>query len=304
MKLNDKSIFGEGSPQQVIAWCGWRMDLPGSWYPLRIQGAFSKGAMMIGDGEKPVLLVQWKRVPSRGFDATHWMRTRLKKQRVHASPQAPVPEGFDESAWMCGLELREGQVKSVWYGYCKAAGLLLELVTTNLGEGADPLGLLQQALAGLRPSGLEEPCRWSLFGTRFVSPPGFVLERYRLCSGDIALLLRSGKQEQILLRQVYPAGLALSRRVLPGWMETPPFIERRRQSAVPPASVSAQGMQGLLRSGWRRLPAPLGWCNPRFSIALAVVDSVQDRLRLVDHQHRQPQDDAMARWCLAQMGQE
>jgi hypothetical protein len=95
--------------------------------------------------------------------------------------------------------------------------------------------------------------------------------------------------------------MAVARRALEGWLDAPPFAERRRPPAAWPEKLVMDGMEGLLRRGWRRLPSPLGWCNPRHSTAIAAVDRELDRLIIVEHQTRREKDDGIARWCAGAM---
>ena len=284
-----------------IAWCGWRIRVPLEWRPLKIQGEFRKGSMMIGDGEQPRLLVQWRRVKDDGFDVQRWFRERFSRQRAMPEPGAPCPPGFDASAWARDFEVREGEAKSMWYGYSRTAGLLLECVTANLTSAVARNPVLGEVLPALSVSGRDEPIRWSLYDVVFVSPPGFELVRRHLYSGDIALGLAGGDQEELLLRQVYPAGMALSRRSLQGWLETSPFTERRQAPAAMPEKWERKGPGGIVRSGWRRLRFPLGWCNPRYSTAVAAVDGTLDRLLIAEYRTRREHDQATVRWCVENM---
>ena len=103
------------------------------------------------------------------------------------------------------------------------------------------------------------------------------LRRRHLFSGDVALSFARGS-ESLLLRQVYPAGIAVQRRPLERWLRLPPFTERRRPPREALETERFRGFDGLLRRGWRRLPSPMGWCSPRFATAIAVVDRERDRL--------------------------
>lgn len=269
-------------PPSAIAWCGWRIDGPDAWRPLKITGDPAKGSMMIGDGERPVLFVQWRQVGARGFDADTWLSRRFRKLRALPDTKAPRPRGVETAAWVREIELREGQSKSVWCGYSRAAELLLELVTTNVTGHLDNRETLEQVLPTLSVSGHTEACLWSLYGVGLLSPPGFKLVRRHLFSGDIALGFKRRGREGLLLRQVYPAGMAVSRRPLERWLKMPPFTERRRPPKRAPQAWSQQGLEGMARTGWRHLPSPMGWCNPRYATAIAAVDAGRDRLLIAE----------------------
>jgi hypothetical protein len=121
-------------------------------------------------------------------------------------------------------------------------------------------------------------------------------------SGDIALRLVKG-QETLVLRTVYPADLALSRRKLPDWLDDSPFLERRknRDATTKEWRCPAPPLEGLLRTGWKRLPVPMGWMKPLYCTAIVAVDQELDRLVLVDHRRPSPTDSGLARRAAEQI---
>ncbi|MDP6490594.1 MAG: PqqD family peptide modification chaperone [Kiritimatiellia bacterium] len=267
-----------------IAWCGWSLPLPDHWRPLKIEGGHAKGSMMIGDGRQPILLVRWMRTHNqRRFDVQRWLAARFRKQGLTPDDKTPQPVAIDHAAWAHDTADSEGGRKTTWYGYAAQSRLLIEIVTTDLTEPAVRDEIFSACLPCLVVTADDEPCTWNLYGISFISPPGYVLRRSHLFSGDIALELARGKRDTLLLRQVYPAGLAVARRTLDRWLQTPPFTERRfwnkhvfANRAPDPGSCSCRG--------WKRLRSPMGCCSPRFSTAMATIDEAQDRLLIAEHQ--------------------
>ena len=271
--------------ETTIAWCGWSLPLPEHWRPLKIEGGYAKGSMMIGDGQRPILLVRWMRThKQRRFDMQRWLDGRFRKQRVTPDDGAPQPAAIDHSAWACDTADPTGGHKTTWYGYAAKSQMLMEIVTTDLTETAVRDEIFRDRLPRLVVAGDDEPCAWSLYGISFVSPPGYVLKRQHLFSGDIAIELARGRKDTLLLRQVYPAGLALERRTLDRWLQAPPFTERRFWSkhTLANAVVSKEGTRTF--RGWKRLRSPMGWYTARFSTAVAAIDKEQDRLMIAEHQ--------------------
>jgi hypothetical protein len=262
--------------------------------------------MMIGDAENPVMRVQWRRVSEKGgaFDAGKWLERRFKKQKITPSPNPPAPARFAETAWAQDVEVRQDEQKTLWYGYSRAAGLLVEIVVTSLTDKRLRKEIFKTVVPGMKVSAPDEPCRWALHDVGFTSPPGFEIGRRRLNAGDIALELRKGKRERLLVRQLYPAGLAVSRRTLDRWLEVPPFLERRR--AWKPGREdwrSRAGVEGIRRCGWRRLPAPVGRFAPRYTTAIAAVDEGLDRLLIAEHQARRQDGADVAEWTVGRMNE-
>jgi hypothetical protein len=277
-----------------IAWCGWSLPVPESWQPLKIQGTWDKGQMMIGCGSDPVVLIKWWRPREKTRDAEAWLARRFKALHALPDDEAPHPDDFDAVGWIRHLENKDGSAKTVWYGHAARAGLVLECITTSDVKPALQAYVIETGLSQLRAAPADGPLPWSVFSTRFLAPPGYSLAAHRLALGDISLDLRADGGRRLVLRQVFPAGLALQRRPLESWMAASPFTDRRRLSK--PESGPAMAGGGLRQCGWQRLPSPLGWLNPRYCDRVAMVDADRDRLSLVAMQARREFDrDRMAR---------
>jgi hypothetical protein len=107
-----------------------------------------------------------------------------------------------------------------------------------------------------------------------------------------------------VIRQLYPAGLAASRRTLDRWLEVPPFLDRRRVwKPGREAWRCRAGVEGIRRCGWRRLPAPLGRVAPRYTTAIAAVDEGLDRLLIAEHQAREQNGADAAEWTVGRMNE-
>jgi len=270
----------------MLAWAGWRMRVPESWRPLRIEGEWRKGSIIVGDAAEAIMQVKWMRVTRKNFDAARWARRRLKKVRRAPAAGGPSPKGFPDPAWApADPDAGRG---AFWYGYAPAAGLLVGVLTSAGVSRKGQRAVASTALPALRASGRDDPTRWAVFGASFESPPGFAVRRRRVHLGDVALQLTAPGRSTLLLRQVYPAALALARRELPLWLEFPVFKEHRR---FRPADVQeawrvesfGRTLEGLRRQGRKQLPFPLGVCAPRWSEAAVVHDAELDRLLIVEY---------------------
>jgi hypothetical protein len=271
--------------ETTIAWCGWSLPLPEHWRPLKIEGGYAKGSMMIGDGQSPILLIRWMRTHKlRRFDIQRWLDGRFRQRRITPDEGAPQPAAIDKAAWACDTADSKGGHKTTWYGYAAKSHMLMEIVTTDLTETAVRDEIFRDHLPRLVITADDEPCSWSLYGISFVSPPGYVLTRQHLFSGDVAIELACGRKDKLLLRQVYPAGLAVARRSLGRWLQKPPFKVRRFWNKRTLADGVSCREGTLTFRGWKRLRSPMGWYTARFSMAVASVDKEQDRLMIAEHQ--------------------
>jgi hypothetical protein len=157
---------------------------------------------------------------------------------------------------------------------------MMECITTSLVERNERGLIFNRVIPSMRVSRIDEDVQWSLFSARFMSPAGFRLFRRHLYLGDIGLELRNDAGCRLLLRQVYPAKLALKRRGLSGWINTPLFKERRFLRR--PETKEING--GMVQYGWKRMPVPVGWLRPLYSYAVGIVDQSRDRLLLAEMQ--------------------
>ena len=59
-----------------LSWCGWSLPVPADWRPLKIEGGWERGAMMVGDADGPVFKILWWRPEAEDFAASRWLAER------------------------------------------------------------------------------------------------------------------------------------------------------------------------------------------------------------------------------------
>jgi hypothetical protein len=234
------------------------------------------------------MMVRWWRPGLCGekkFEIDDWIATRFKKLHALPQPNPPHSAGVDVAAWVKDLQKKEGLSRTIWYGYSRTSDVVVELLMTSLTPQEIRKQVIDDILPTLRIVTPDQPMPWSLFSVSFLSPPGFALEEHHLYSGDVALRFLKDNQA-LVLRMVYPASLALTRRQLANWFTEPPFLERRRKGRFESRdwSASRSALTGIQRTGIKRFPIPLGWFRPRYSTEVAAVDQEHDRLLIADHQ--------------------
>ncbi|MHC4202128.1 MAG: hypothetical protein ACYSU0_19225, partial [Planctomycetota bacterium] len=177
-------------------------------------------------------------------------------------------------------------------GYSPRADLALEVAVNGRAPEKTRRKIFSRVLPTLSASGPGEPVRWEIFSAVFRSPPGFAMADKRTVLGDLALLFRSGSGRRLVLRQVYPAGVALERRKIERWLEAGPFKERRRcrpegepvdWSVELDGERSGRALAGRKRLGRKCAPFPFGWLAPRWSSSAAVRDEERERLLLAEY---------------------
>ncbi len=278
------------SDEPSFAWQGLTVPLRPEWRPLRIEGNWEQGAVTIGDRQGAVFSLRWLR-PAGGVDGAAWIAQRTEQTAAgQSSPRPPQPAGFTAVNWIRGLAVREEARKTVWWGYAPTPdapkdaptqsavrpGVLVEAILTDLAKPETNAWFIEHSLPRLQAQPENGPLDWRIYSARFATPPGFRLQEHRLASGDLALRFKRGRREGLLLRQVYPAGLALARRNAEGWLADRPFLERRRFRG----ELTEPRPQTLMRTGWKRIPFPFGPFAPRRCTGLLV--EAADRLFMAE----------------------
>jgi hypothetical protein len=282
----------------LLAWANWRLTMPGAWHPLKLTGTQQKGQMIVGNHEGPLFIIKWERPSTASHDGAKWIANRFKKLGVRPAEDPPAKAHFTECGWARDVQTREGYESTQWLGYAQPARLLLGVSVNGMIPEATRNQVVRKVLPTLTTSAIAEETIWAMHNVSFRSPAGFELSQRKLFSGDIALEFSKGKHEELLLRQVYPAELALQRRQMEKWLECYPFkqhrrLRRRALKTDPWQCPQRPDLDGLQRSVWKRLPSPLGGWSPRQCFALAAHDRGLDRLLIVEHMARQEPDPAI-----------
>lgn len=221
----------------LLSWHGWSLQLPDDWSPVKIEGDWSKGSILIADFHASRLAIRWQSAPKRKFDARAWASKAIGaevgqlmlKESVEHTPGAPFSTGrlFNEP---------EPPGRDVWVGHSKVSNRLLEVVFQTKALSRT---LRDQILPGINDQPADEALQWSIFDLRCTSPAGWTLKSQRLNAGDLTLSF--GRKNQVLIvRQLAPARLALSRQPLEKWLDAQQQIWKkmyRVKGQITPASL-------------------------------------------------------------------
>jgi len=296
--------------QSLLAWAGWKLRMPSEWQPLKIEGNKDKGQIIVGDTTCAMFIVKWERSGKRAVkDGDKWVAQRLKKHGALPESNPPAGDRFSACGWVHGLQTEEGKESTYWYGYAESAHLLLGISVNGVLPAHVRKKIVRDVLPTIEAVPASEGSLWSMYDITFKAPAGYELSHRHLFSGDMALEFEKGKTDTLMLRQVYPGELALSHKGHEKWLNSYPFKEHRRvrRSTVniePWQHPSRAELRGVRRTAWKMLSAPLGWCSPRRSTALAVHDSSLNRLLVVEHMTRHEGDQSVCFSALEMMNSE
>ncbi len=292
-----------------LAWAGWRMRIPEHWRLLKVDGSWRRGFMAVGDPQTAQFQLKWWR-PRRRIQGDQWIDRRVRSMRMPDTAvirnAAGNREHFSETAWIPRARGSRKLSRAVWYGYAPRANMVLEIVLNPIAPAGDRRYFRRRVLPTLAVSPDGEPTWWSAFDATFRVPAGFRAIEHKLHLGNPMIRFHNPRGEQLLLRQLYPAELALGRREIAFWLRHWPFKEFRRYSASAPIEPFALTLpsgraSGVLRRGRKRYRFPFHGIKPHETFTAALEDRSRDRLLIVEYDARPPLDEQVARSILRHM---
>jgi hypothetical protein len=212
----------------------------------------------------------------------------------------------EQALWCTPAEGGEG--RTLWYGDSRAADLTLEIALNGRAPAAALRYARDQLLRSVELQDPEQPASIGVFGSRFAVPAGYRPVRWVLKLGDIALRCDdASSHSRLMVRQVYPAGLALQRRPPEYWLQARPFADHHRYRVdAEPAACELRTRHGSVRglhcSGVLSLPWPLGRVTRRRVCRMACADPVVDRFLVAGLEGPGEADGALLRGCIESMG--
>lgn len=240
-------------------WQGIKTLIRPDWRVLRIEGDVLKGAITVGDRYDPIVQVRWVRC-EENFYPEKWLENRISKTAAgQTSQDAPKVNGFTNIEWIRDLQLKSEAAKTVWWGYSESAKIQLEVLMTDICAAECTEWVIKNTIPSFEAFSIDEPWEWRIYSCDFTTPSGFKLSQKRLSVGDVTIELTGEAGARIMLRQIYPASLALSRRSLDKWSQDNPFLQRRRYKT----EDASETEDCIDRQGTFNIPFPLGWIRPK-----------------------------------------
>lgn len=265
---------------QLIAWHGWRISVPESWNPVKVDGDWEQGHLLLADLQSAKLGVRWKRM-KRG-DPSAWasraLREEVGKLAAEEAKDLTMP---DPASWRVSKLYVEPEPpgRNIWVGWSETSGRVIEIVHHVKTQSNE---LSERVLPSLSDSSPSEEQAWSIFDLSVRSPAGWALQWYRLNAGDLSLAFRK-KRKTVQVRQVGPAELALGRQKIDKWMSQQDKTVRKLYRPLSDlsdltlefATRSLAGKRGLIRRKRRFFWAFL---LPKALIAIGLHDTRRNRL--------------------------
>ena len=277
-----------------FGWCGLLTRIPTSWRLYRVLGNDGNGSLRLSDEEAVRLEFAWGRIARRRFDPEDFVRRRLRKStRSRPAELETLVEPVQHEALKPLLFAPDPEKQlQRWVGYAPATGRVIEIVHHHHDDPPDPR-VRQVVIPELVDQPLESARQWAFFSVSLTTPAEFTYETSQMNMGDMSLTVtrksRWRRDERLTIRQVYPGGLALSRRNLQAWIED--FVKKDRKLLRPnkrthrfagqPAfeelhTAVGDGLRCPMRL--RRAIAAVMWRYPRRFELDVIHDERRDRL--------------------------
>ncbi len=283
---------------QALAWAGLSIPAPREYRPARFEGDHLKGLMLLADDARPRLVLAWATVTRKQFDPTEFCTQKLLSLFDSSSGIGPSSIkrlsgnlSFTTMLWVHAKE--EQKIRAV--GYCPATGRVIDSLY-HTGTAREDLAFTDGLLRNIADQPLDKDYQWAVLGSSFTVPAGFKYLESTLNLGDQLTRFIAARSEaqgpSLVVRQVYPADLALSRQSLEEWLEdwatgrgASYAPQTRRQGfTFPPVKdpITLAGHKGFVIHSHLRIPLKITrWWMPRHSRFYAVHHSGVDRLLLI-----------------------
>ncbi|MBC7782481.1 MAG: hypothetical protein H7144_01470 [Burkholderiales bacterium] len=200
---------------QLLAWHGWQLRIPDSWNPVKVDGDWDQGMILLADLQQAKLGIRW-RMMKRG-DSAKWAERAMRSEvGALAAAEAKDHAMPDAAAWRVSRLYVEADPpgRDVWLGWSERSGRVMEIV--HHVKERDTV-LAAKVLPSLQEQLRDVPQAWSLFDISCRTPAGWTMQWYRLNAGDLSLSFRK-KRSTMTLRQIGPASLALIRQPIDSWL--------------------------------------------------------------------------------------
>jgi len=193
------------------------MELPPRWNPLRLEGDFDHGSVLIADLHRPRLGIRWRRATGKRFDAAAWamqaMRDEVGKLAADEAKPLELPAGRFAASSIYLEPQPPG--RDVWLAFSRASGRCIQIVHHASRRETILVGTILPTLEDL--GGRDGPMPWAVFDLSCLAPAGMKLTGHRLNAGDLSLTF-ADKHRIVTIRQVALAELALKRKPLRQWL--------------------------------------------------------------------------------------
>ncbi len=274
------------------------MQIPKRWNPVKLEGDFDEGFILLADMQRPRLGLRWAGSRKVGRDSLAWVNKSMRQEVGQLA--AGEAADFAMPDWNASRIYIEPKPpgRDVWMGVSRVSGRGMQVI--HHAHRRDRV-LSEVLLPTLIDDARSDPRTWSVLDLCCRVPAHLMLTKPRLFAGDLGLTFAGKQRRQLLIRQIGPASVALKRMPLERWLKQQQASERKNyrpskfhqpKMLVGDRGDEMAGLSSIQNRRWRffwkmRLP-------PKIE-TLVMHDQRQDRLRIVQGGGENLDLDAIAR---------
>ena len=274
---------------RLVIWQGWHLQLPRRWDPIKLEGDHTEGYALFADTLRPRLGLRWQTPKqNRKFDPEKSVRLAMRNEVGQLAADEAVIKGSlpfmsanDDRLWDSPLLYVEPEPpgRDLFAVFSEVSGRLLTLAYHAHRREQILESTILPTLADLP---VDRAVPWSIFDLNCVIPGGMKLVNRQLNAGDLGLTF-ADRYQQVTVRQIAVAKLALQRQSLDGWITEQQRINRKYylptgQFSDITLTINGKDLAARISRCHRRLRYAMLWQLPRELIAIAAHDADRDRL--------------------------
>lgn len=260
----------------IVAWQGWRIEVPDRWSPVKIEGDADAGYLLMADLHRPRLGIRWRKQSGKRFDAEKVAKRTMREEVGELEAEKALAHEMEN--WQAALLYQDPDPpgRDVLVGYSPASSRLFQVVYHAHHRERIFEEKLLPTIADASPKGEMD---WSVFELSCRTPAGLQLIKQRMNAGDLCLSFEGPRRQVATVRQIAPAKLALSRRPIEKWVaEQASWRGRQFKLASDVREMAGARGQKVVR---RRRFSWMFWIAKGY-VVLAKHDEERNRLVIVD----------------------
>lgn len=261
-----------------LSWHLFSLPIAADVNPVKIEGDFDRGEIILADLTSPKLALKWSPGPRKTRAADALVKTAIA--RVFGQATADASEELfpdDRQAWLAARVSYETEPpgRDVWVGYSARTHRILAIARPTDRRSRR---IATEVVAPLSELDANSPTRWSVFDLACTVPAGFRLKSHRLNAGDLSLSF-ANRNATLAVRQLGPARLALDRLKLDEWLRRHALVWRKTHRAGKPENEGESRAVVTLK---RRRRFAFAWWISKNRVCVATHDAARDRIVIID----------------------
>ncbi len=267
--------------KSILAWQGWQLSLPGRWDPVKLEGDFSRGMVLLADLQRPRLGVRWQTL-KKNADVAKSVERAMRDEVGELATKESCPADPPGEGWQAGRLYIEPEPpgRDVWIGFNRGSGRLFQVIHHVRRRDR----VLVDSILPTFADGVTG--EWSIFDLSCRVPDSAKLVAPKLNVGDLSLEFEIDRKP-LIVRQIAVASVALARQSIGRWLAAQQAAKKKHYRPIEqPQSIewmiAGQSLEGIRRTMTRRRRHVLLRWKPKSLIGVALHDVARDKLLILE----------------------